>query len=109
MTAAILAGLGIALASAIVAELWWQLVRPRTHPLMTACWLVGMITRVLVALAGLAICIGLFHLPAPPLVLSMASGYAVALVIETRVTMKRFARVQSIARSETTTTTEKQV
>jgi hypothetical protein len=98
----ILAGLSIALASALLAELWWQLLRPRTHVTVMACWFTGMVTRVLVALAGLAICLGLFHLPAPPLVLSMAAGYAVALAIETRITMKRSARV---GRTETTTAT----
>ena len=88
----VFAGLGIALVAAVLAELWWRVLRPRTAARMTACWMGGILTRIAVALAGLAICIRLFHLSAPPLVLSMAVGYAVALAFETRVTLKRLGR-----------------
>lgn len=88
----ILAGLGIAAVAAVLAELWWRVLRPATAARMTVCWMGGILTRVFVALAGLAICIGLFHLAAPPLVLSMAAGYALALAVETRVTLRRLGR-----------------
>ena len=91
----VLAGLGIAAVAALLAELWWRVLRPTTASRMTACWMGGILTRVFVALAGLAICIGLFHLAAPPLVIAMTAGYALALAVETRVTLRRLARTSS--------------
>lgn len=89
-----LAGLCIAAVAAALAELWWRVLRPATPARMTVCWMGGILTRIAVALAGLAICIGLFHLAAPPLVLAMAVGYAVALAVETRVTLRRLSRTK---------------
>ncbi len=88
----VIAGLCIAVVAAVLAEVWWRVLRPATPARMTVCWMGGILTRIAVALAGLAICICLFHLAAPPLVLSMAVGYAVALAFETRVTLKRLGR-----------------
>ena len=88
----ILAGLAIAALAAILAELWWRALRPQSTGQMLICWMGGIFTRVLVALVGLAICIGLFHLAAPPLVLSTTVGYAVALAFETRLTLRRLGQ-----------------
>jgi hypothetical protein len=89
----VLAGLAVALASALAAELCWRLVRPRTMQQASACWVGGIFLRLVIALAGLAICIGLYHLAAPPLVASMAVGYMALLAFETRVTLKRMRNV----------------
>jgi hypothetical protein len=92
---AVLAGFAIATASAAGAEVWWQLIRPRTAPQFTACWMAGILTRVIVALAGLAICLGLLDLAAPPLVLALVVGYAAILAVETRVTLRRMRRIST--------------
>jgi hypothetical protein len=88
----ILAGLTIAIIAAVLAEVWWRVLRPKTAAQMTVCWMGGILTRIAVALAGLAICLGLFHLAAPPLVLAMTAGYAIALAVETRITLRRLGR-----------------
>ena len=93
---AILAGLTIALVAAALAELWWRILRPTTAAQMTICWMGGIVTRIAVALAGLAICLGLAHLAAPPLVLAMTTGYAIALAIETRITLRRLSRTSEV-------------
>jgi len=93
---AISAGVGIVIVvlSTLLSELWWLIIRPRTPNLAMACWLVGIFTRIIVALAGIAFCVTLLDLPAPPLVLMMVVGYAIALAIETKLTIARLNRLQ---------------
>lgn len=90
---AVASGLGIVVVSSVVAESWWLLLRPQSYRAAMACWMVGLLSRVFLALAGLAICIALLHLSAPPLVVAMMSGYVVVLALETRLAMRRLARL----------------
>jgi hypothetical protein len=95
----LLAGIAIALASALAAEVCWQVMRPRTFQQFSVCWIGAILVRVTVALVGLAICIGLFHLAAPPVVISMTLGYVVVLAFETRVTLKRMRKMHAAERA----------
>ena len=95
----VLAGIAIALASALSAEGCWRVIRPRTFQQFSVCWIGGILVRVTVALAGLAIFIGLFHLAAPPVVISMTLGYVAVLAVETRVTLKRMRSIHAAERA----------
>ncbi len=90
---AVFAGLIIVLLSTAASEVVWWLVEPQTPGLAMTCWLAGILNRIFVSLAGIAICVALLDLSAPPLVISMIVGYVVALTLETRLTLRRLHRL----------------
>jgi len=93
------AGMLIALLSAVGAESLWWIFRPRTIARATACWMIGMLLRLLIALAGVGFGIGWLGLQAVPLVLSMCVGYAVVLSIETRWNVRRIGQMKTTERA----------
>jgi hypothetical protein len=94
MVAAVTAGLFIAVASALAAEMWWQVLRPTSYPIASACWLLGIFSRLIVVLAGLAFFIKLRDLSPPPLIAATGAGYAIVLIFEVRLTIRRMNRLR---------------
>jgi hypothetical protein len=91
---AVFAGLATVLTSTVAAEAWWLALRPRTPGRALACWVLGIFSRVIVALSGIAISVALLDLSRPPLIVALVAGYAVALTLETRLTLRRLGRLQ---------------
>jgi hypothetical protein len=94
MLAAVTAGLFIALLSALTAEFWWQILRPTNYPVANICWMLGIFSRVIVVLAGLAFFIKLRDLSPPPLLAATGVGYVIVLVFEVRLTIRRMNRLR---------------
>jgi Na+/proline symporter len=96
---AILAGVAITLLAALGSEVCWLLPRPATVGQGLRSWVVAIAVRAVICVAGLVIGIKGLGYPVLPLTLTILIGYAIALVIETRLTLRRIRRLAENTRA----------